>query len=237
DEAPADGGVVDFGLAREGLVGFALHERRPRHRFDAAGNGKFHLAGADRTRRGADRFHSGSTKTIEVDARHAVRQSSEQQRHARHVAVVLAGLVSAAEIDFVELFPIHLWITRHQRPDWHRGEIVSANFGERAAVAPDRGADRVTYKDVARCHHAASPWARLVRACNSRNTSSSFAVGAGVSATFAANRTFQPVFSWICSRVTPGWMETTVISFVSGSGSSSARSVMSRVGPLVLTPS
>ena len=30
------------------------------------------------------------------------------------------------------------------------------------------------------------------------------AVGGGVSATFDAKRTFQPVFSWICSRVTPG---------------------------------
>jgi hypothetical protein len=40
-----------------------------------------------------------------------------------------------------------------------------------------------------------------------------------------------------CSRVTPGWIEVTVISRVSGSGSNTQRSVISRVGPLVFTPS
>ena len=32
-----------------------------------------------------------------------------------------------------------------------------ANFRQRAAVAPDRGTRRITYKDVTRCHHAPRP--------------------------------------------------------------------------------
>ena len=62
-------------------------------------------------------------------------------------------------------------------------------------------------------------------------------VGGSVSATVAANLTGQPVLSVICSRVTPGWIEVTVISLVDGSGSKMQRSVMSRVGPLVFNPS
>src|SRR3569623_118421 len=48
-------------------------------------------------------------------ARHGFGQAREQQRHARDVAIVLAGLVGAAEIDVVELLPIRLRIARHQR--------------------------------------------------------------------------------------------------------------------------
>ena len=35
--------------------------------------------------------------------------------------------------------------------------------------------------------------------------------------------TVQPVLSWICSRVTPGWIETTVISLDLGIGLEDAR--------------
>src|SRR5216683_2684888 len=48
DEAPADGGVVNIGRARKRFRRLAHHERRPRHRFDPAGNGKIDLAGTDR---------------------------------------------------------------------------------------------------------------------------------------------------------------------------------------------
>ena len=73
-----------------------MHEGRARHRFDAAGDGELDLAGADRARGGADRLHARGAQPVERRARHAVRQAGEQQRHARDVAVVLAGLVGAA---------------------------------------------------------------------------------------------------------------------------------------------
>ena len=45
------------------------------------------------------------------------------------------------------------------------------------------------------------------------------------------------MFAATCSRVTPGWMLSTVISLVSGSGRMMQRSVTSSVGPLVRMPS
>src|SRR6516164_9473601 len=132
----------------------------------------------------------------------------EQQCHARDVAVVLASLVGAAVIDLIELLPIDLRVARHQRLDRNCGEIVGTHLGEGAAIATDRCAGCVTDESFARAHHAASEWARLVRACKSRRTSSSRAVGTGVSTTLSAKATFQPVLPLICSRVTPGWMET-----------------------------
>src|SRR5664279_430900 len=45
DEAPADGGVVNFGRTRKRFRRLAHHERRPRHRFDAAGDIDFAIAG------------------------------------------------------------------------------------------------------------------------------------------------------------------------------------------------
>ena len=67
-----------------------------------------------------------------------VRQSGQQQRHARDVAIVFAGLIGAAEEDFVEPRPVGLGVAGNQRLDWNRGEIVGAHLGERAAVAADR---------------------------------------------------------------------------------------------------
>jgi hypothetical protein len=61
-------------------------------------------------------------------------------RHARDVAVVLAGLVGAAVEDVVERAPVEVGMAQHQRPDGQSGEIVGSDRGERAAVAADGGA-------------------------------------------------------------------------------------------------
>ena len=196
DETPADCRVENLDLARKGGVGLALDEGRARHRFDAASNGEVHLAGLDSARGGADRLHARCTKTVKRHARHAVGQPRQEQRHARDVAVVLAGLVGAAEEHVVELFPVDMGVALPQRADRHRGEVVGAHIGERAAEAADRRARRVADEDFTHvCHHAASAVARAVRACSSRSTASSCAVGGGVSSTFAAYFTGQPVFS------------------------------------------
>ena len=69
---------------------------------------------------------------------HAVGQAGEQQRHARDVAVVLAGLVGAAEDHVVDRGGGHAGVALHQLADRVRGEIVGADLGEAAAVAADR---------------------------------------------------------------------------------------------------
>ncbi len=54
----------------------------------------------------ADGIEARGTQPVDGHARDDVRQAGEQQRHARDIAVVLAGLVGAAEIDLVERGPI-----------------------------------------------------------------------------------------------------------------------------------
>src|SRR5256885_2071479 len=71
------------------------------------------LARADRLRRGADRVEARRTKAVDGDAGDRVGQPSEQERHACDVAVVLAGLVGATEIDVVEPRPVCLWMPLH----------------------------------------------------------------------------------------------------------------------------
>ena len=122
---------------------------------------------------------------------HGVGHPRQQQRHARDVAVVLAGLIGATEHDLVERRPIDVRIALHQCLDRHRREIVGAHPGERTAVAADRGPHRIADEYIAQVIHrgtpqAASPCARAVRACSSRSTDSSCSVGLGVSATLAA---------------------------------------------------
>ena len=138
DEAPAERGVVDFRRAGECLAGLAHDEGRARHRFDAARDGEVHFAAADGARGVADRIEPGGAQPVDSDAGDFVGQAGQQQRHAGDIAVVLAGLIGAAENDFVEPRPVGLGVAGNQRLDRNRGEIVGADLGERAAVAADR---------------------------------------------------------------------------------------------------
>ena len=117
--------------------------------FDAAGDGKIHIAGADRPRRIADRVEPGGAEPVDGQPGDGVGQSGQQQRHARHVAVVFACLIGATEEDFIELRPVGLRMARDERPDRNRGEIVGANLRECAAVPADRGARRITNENLA----------------------------------------------------------------------------------------
>src|SRR5208282_6623859 len=69
-------------------------------------------------------------------------QAREQKRHAGKVAVVLAGLVGAAEKDVVDLLG-NAGMTAHELADRPSREIVRAHGRQRAAVAADRGANVV----------------------------------------------------------------------------------------------
>ena len=138
DEAPAERGVVDIGAALERLLRLAHDQRRAGHRFDAAGDGELGLAAANGARSVTDGIEAGSAEPVDGDAGHGIGDARQQQRHARHVAVVLASLVGAAEHDLVERRPVDLGIASHQRPDRDGGEIIGAHAGERAAITPDR---------------------------------------------------------------------------------------------------
>src|SRR5262249_62412638 len=110
--------------------------------------GEIHFAAADGARCVAARVQARRAQPVDGDAGHRVRQPGQEQRHARDIAVVLAGLVGAAEIDVIEPRPIGLAVAGDQRLDRHRGEIVGAYLGERAAVAADRRARPLADEDL-----------------------------------------------------------------------------------------
>src|SRR5262249_41217206 len=122
---------------------------------DAAGDRKVDLAAADPARGIADGVEAGGAEPVDGDTRDRIGDAREQERHARDVAVVLAGLVGAAEHDLVEHGPVDLAVALEERPDRNRGEIVGADLGERAAIAPDRGSHRVADEHIAQSAHGA----------------------------------------------------------------------------------
>ncbi|MNZ82899.1 hypothetical protein D3C78_1016110 [compost metagenome] len=210
DEAPADGGVFELHVARKSGIGLAHHERRTGHRLDAAGNRQLHLAAGDGAKGGADSVHARGAEAVQGHTRHAVRQACQQQRHARDVAVVFAGLVGAAEEHLVQQIPLHLRVALDQRLDRYGGQVIGTHAGQGAAEAADGGTNGIADKYVT---HQASPgawpWAAAVRASRSRRALSSTSLGSAVVCTLSAKRIAQPVAAMICSRVTPGWIEVT----------------------------
>ena len=65
DEAPADRGVVDLGMARERRLGLGHDERRPRHALDAARDHQMRLARLDRSRRDQQGVHAGAAQPVD----------------------------------------------------------------------------------------------------------------------------------------------------------------------------
>ena len=105
-EAPAERRVVHRAIAaRKGCVGLRGHERRAAHRLDPARDEEVAVAGRDRVAGADDRGEAGRAEPVDRHACHRLRQPGEQRRHPRDVAVVLAGLVRAAEVDVLDLAP------------------------------------------------------------------------------------------------------------------------------------
>ena len=103
-EAPAERGVVHRAVAaRERRGRLRHHQRRARHRLDAAGDEEVAVADGDRARGRDDGLEPRAAQAVHRDAGDRLRQPRQQRRHARDVAVVLAGLVGAAEEDVVDL--------------------------------------------------------------------------------------------------------------------------------------
>ena len=143
DEAPADGGVVDRVAARERALGLRHHEGCAAHAFYAAGDHQARFAALDGARRGAQRIEPRAAQAVDGCAGHLRRQAGEQRGHARHVAVVLAGLVGAAVDHVGDRLPVDPRVARHQRPQRNGAEVVGAHRRQRAAVAAEGRADRI----------------------------------------------------------------------------------------------
>jgi hypothetical protein len=132
-KAPADRGVPHLRMPH---LGRALRLRhgpgRPAHGFDTAADEDIALLGDDRLGRLIDRLERRGAVAVDRDAGHFLREASEQHRHARDIAVVLARLIAAAGVDVIER-------GRGDTGSRHQGlidigqEIVRAHRGQRAA--------------------------------------------------------------------------------------------------------
>ena len=156
-EAPAERRVPRRLVApREGGVGLRGDERRPTHRLDAARDDDVGVAGEDGMARGDDGREPRSAQPIERDAGDRVRKPGEQRSHAGDVAVVLAGLVGAAEVDVVDGRALQARAL-DRGSDRDPCEVVGTDGGERTAVPADRRAHRGD-DDGARHQRTKSIW-------------------------------------------------------------------------------
>ena len=106
DEAPADGGIEDFGLAAERGIRLGHDERSAGHGLHASRKRQVRLARLDRP--GSDGYclQPGGAEPIDCNARHVHGQTGQQGGHARDIAIVFPRLVRAAEHDLID----SLWI-------------------------------------------------------------------------------------------------------------------------------
>ena len=151
---PSDVSKTFGGRARERLVGLAEDERRARHALDAAADGDLGVARRDAPDGVAHRLETRPAEAVHGDGRHLVRETREERRHARDVAVVLARLVGRAEGDLIELLAEGRGALAERDEDV-RGQVVGAHRREPAAVAADGGADGVDEEDFAEGRHVA----------------------------------------------------------------------------------
>ncbi len=95
-------------------AGLGMRPRRAGHRLHAAGH--HHVGLAQRIMRAPWMIASSPLphSRLTVAAGTDVGQPGQQHRHARHVAVVLAGLVGAAEVHLVHLLARHAGAREHR---------------------------------------------------------------------------------------------------------------------------
>ena len=140
DEPPAEGRVGH--LAWSAVVGrfrLELDVRRAGHRFDAAADEHVTVADGDRVGRRVDRLETRAAQPVDGLPADLDREAGEQQRHPGHVAVVLAGLVRAAEDDVLDERRVDARAIDHRAQD-RGGEIVGSDARKRTPIAADRGA-------------------------------------------------------------------------------------------------
>ena len=141
EEAPAERRVLE--LARAAVPGagrLGHHVRRPGHRFHAAADEHVAVADGDRVRGRVDRLQPGPAQPIDGQPADLDREAGQQHGHPRHVAVVLARLVRAAEDHVLDQRRVDAGAV-DDGPQHERGEVVRADARERPAVAADRRPD------------------------------------------------------------------------------------------------
>src|SRR5205814_2262017 len=131
---PAHGRVGDVGsFAAPRLARLEHHVGRARHVLDTAGDKHLTLTRLDRLGGARRRLQPRAAQPVHGLARHFDRKTRQEQGHPRHVAVVLAGLIGAAEdhvVDRERIDPAAL----DDGCDGHGSEIIRAYASQRPTV-------------------------------------------------------------------------------------------------------
>ncbi len=149
-EAPAERRIDEVvGTPLEGRLGLEHHPRRPAHRFHPARDEDVAVADGDRVGRRVDRLEPGAAQAVDGQPANRDGVAGQEQRHAGDVAIVLAGLVGAAEDHVLDDGRVDSRPFDDRAQD-DRRKVVRADPGEGAAVAPDRGPDGIDDHGVAK---------------------------------------------------------------------------------------
>src|SRR5207245_4754256 len=142
DEAPPQRGVVDRLRSARKTCGRLGHDPgRAGHALDAARDHDLGAARLDLAGRGDGRLHTRAAKTVYGLAGDFDWKAREQKRHPSDVAVVLAGLVGAAEDDVLYLLRVDMRSFAGFLED-DRREVVRSHVLELSAVTAHGGARR-----------------------------------------------------------------------------------------------
>ena len=147
-ETPAQRRVVDCHIpSRVGPLRLGHDKRGAAHTFHPARQHNRRVAGHYLARAAMHSLHRRAAQPVERRTRHCLGQSGQEQGHARHIAVVLSGLVDAAQQHIFD----GCWVYAgpfHQRADHKRGQIVRAHRRKRAAVTTNRCTQRSANIDI-----------------------------------------------------------------------------------------
>ena len=144
DEPPAERGVDDRArTALERRLRLQHREGSARHRLDAAGHEDVAVADGDGVGRGVDRLEAAAAEPVDREPADLDREARQKERHPGDIAVVLARPVRAAEDHVLDQPPGRSRSVPRSRASDDRREVVGANGGQGAAVAPDGRPDRI----------------------------------------------------------------------------------------------
>ena len=142
-KAPTDGGVDELTIAAlKAALGLQGDERCATHALHATSNDHFGIANGDGVCSGGECLQTRAAEAVHGLPRNFDGVAGNEERHARHVAIVFAGLIGTAQDHIVDVGGVDA-AARNDRFEHGGGKVVGANASERAAVATEGGAQRL----------------------------------------------------------------------------------------------
>ena len=142
-KAPPDGGVDEFAIAAlKAALRLQGDEWCAAHALNATSNDHLGIANGNGVRGGGECLQARAAESIHRLPRNLNGVAGNEERHARDVAIVFAGLVSAAQDHIVDVGGVDA-ASGNDRFKHRGGEVVGANASECTAVATEGGAQRL----------------------------------------------------------------------------------------------